>query len=431
MDREAEEFGSKGGWWSDDAALSRFVADLVAGELARLRPGPRFPADISGGGLPGGEAWRNGLIGADSLEMLQLSAALAEALDLAAAPGAADYLPGRRTFGGLLDTCRSALPRCGSHVTFRTSGTTGAPKPCRHRLADLEQEAEFLRTLFPERRRILAAVPSHHIYGFLMTILAGACPGGTRLPVVDIRERSPAALAGLAAPGDLIVGHPAFWSAVVRSGAILPAGIQGCVSTAPCPAGTARGVIAAGLDRLVELYGSSETAGIGWRDGPADGFRPMPHWRRVGDTVLRRTSADGTERDVAVPDRLDWTGDGRFRVAGRLDGMVQVGGVNVSPDHVRRRLREHPWVADAAVRLMDPSEGDRLKAFVVPAPDAPAGPDFHRALTRWIDHNLAVPERPRALSCGPSLPSDAIGKDADWDLLPNHSRPPRILRPLP
>ena len=409
MAGEAGEFGSGGSWWSDDPTLARFVVDLVAGEFTRLRPGSQAFAD-----RPGGEAWRNGPIEADSLEMLQLSAALAEALDLAAAPGTADYLPGRRTFGGLLDICRSALPRCGSHITFRTSGSTGAPKPCRHRLADLEQEAAFLRTLFPGRRRILAAVPCHHIYGFLMTILAAPREDGTRLPVVDIRGLAPAALAGLAMPGDLIVGHPAFWSAFVRGGAALPAGVQGSVSTAPCPAGTARGAVGAGLDRLVELYGSSETAGIGWRDVPADGFRPMPHWRRVGDAVLRRTYADGTEGDAAAPDRLDWTADGRFRVAGRLDGMVQVGGVNVSPEHVGRRLREHPWVADAAVRLMGPAEGDRLKAFIVPAPSAPAGPELHRALTGWIDRNLTVPERPRALTCGPSLPSDALGKDADW-----------------
>ncbi|UEM22206.1 AMP-binding protein [Skermanella mucosa] len=413
MAGEAGEFGSGRSWWSDGPALARFVADLIAGEFARLRPGFEVFAGLSGGDGPGGEAWRDGLIEADSLEMLQLSAALAEALNLGEA-GSADYLPTRRTFGGLLDTCRSALPRCGSHITFRTSGSTGAAKPCRHRLADLEQEAEFLRALFPGRRRILGAVPCHHIYGFLMTILAGAPRGAARLPVVDVRGRAPAALAVLAAPGDLIVGHPAFWSAVVRSGITLPAGVHGSVSTAPCPAETARGAIRAGLDRLVELYGSSETGGIGWRDEPADGFRPMPWWRRAGDSTLRRTSADGTERDVPAPDRLDWSADGRFRVAGRLDGMVQVGGANVSPDHVRRRLCEHPWVADAAVRLMTPDEGDRLKAFVVPAPDAPAGPEFHQALTRWIDRNLTVPERPRALASGPSLPSNSFGKDADW-----------------
>ncbi|WP_211103927.1 AMP-binding protein [Skermanella pratensis] len=416
MAGEAGEFGFGGGWWSDDRTLARFVADLVAGEFARLRPGSPVLAGLPGREDQGGEAWRNGLIEADSLEMLQLSAALAEALNLGEA-ASADYLPTRRTFGGLLDICRSALPRCGSHITFRTSGSTGTAKPCRHSLADLEQEAEFLRTLFPGRRRILGAVPSHHIYGFLMTILTGAPPGAARLPVVDVRGRPPAALAVLAAPGDLIVGHPAFWSAVARSGIALPADIYGSVSTAPCPAPTARGAVGAGLDRLVELYGSSETAGIGWRDDPADGFRPMPWWRRAGDSVLRRTSADGAERDVAAPDRLDWSADGRFRVAGRLDGMVQVGGVNVSPDHVRQRLCEHPWVADAAVRLMTPEEGDRLKAFVVPAPDAPAGPEFHKALTHWIERNLTVPERPRALASGPSLPSNSFGKDADWTIL--------------
>jgi long-chain acyl-CoA synthetase len=60
----------------------------------------------------------------------------------------------------------------------------------------------------------------------------------------------------------------------------------------------------------------------------------------------------------------------KVRSAGRAEGAVQVGGVNVFPDVVGRVLTAHSGVAQAAVRLMRPEEGTRLKAFVVPQPQA-------------------------------------------------------------
>jgi acyl-coenzyme A synthetase/AMP-(fatty) acid ligase len=92
-----------------------------------------------------------------------------------------------------------------------------------------------------------------------------------------------------------------------------------------------------------------------------------------------------------------------------------VGGVNVSPARVRACLLEHPLVQDAAVRLMRPEEGHRLKAFIVPRPELPPGDDWQTELRRWIDGRLTPPERPRALRFGPALPQGTMGKDADWE----------------
>jgi acyl-coenzyme A synthetase/AMP-(fatty) acid ligase len=71
-------------------------------------------------------------------------------------------------------------------------------------------------------------------------------------------------------------------------------------------------------------------------------------------------------------------------------------------------------VADAAVRLMRPDEGIRLKTFVVPRPGAGAG--FTQELRAWIDARLAPPERPKAITLGPQLPRGALGKPADWNI---------------
>ncbi|HYD99063.1 MAG TPA: 4-coumarate--CoA ligase [Alphaproteobacteria bacterium] len=396
-------------WWQDRAALDRFVGDLLRSELGRLRPGSPPPA------APWAPAFRldgaegpAGALGADSLELMELASALNESLHMHRS-GIEDYLLVRRAYGEWLDIAGHALGRFDAAVTFRTSGSTGAPKPCAHRLDALEEEAAALAAIFAGADRILAAVPGHHIYGFLFTILL---PRRLGVAVVDIRDRSPAAVAGLARPGDLIVGHPEFWRALARAVPTLAPGVVGATSTAPCPAETVAALRAAGLSRLVEVYGSSETAGIGWRDDAAAPYRLFGHWRR---------GSGGLERDLAEaaapePDDLDWQDDRHFRVGGRHDRAVQVGGLNVWPQRVRAVLLEHPGVADAAVRLMRPEEGRRLKAFIVPRdPDADIAA-LDASLRAWIDGRLAVAERPRALSFGPALPRGAMGKAADWDI---------------
>ncbi|HEV7372366.1 AMP-binding enzyme [Arenibaculum sp.] len=407
-------------WWSRDEALSRFVADLVAGEFARLRPG--WPQARPAGGfdpamaLGAGGSGAGGL-GADSLELLQVAAALTEALHLHRS-GIEDYLLARPTAGEWVAVCRAALSRFDREITFRTSGSTGLGKPCPHRLDTLEQEAAALAALAGPRRRVLSAVPSHHIYGFLFTILVPNPPAGDgpAVPVLDLRDRSPASLAALLRPGDLVVGHPEFWQAVRRSGATFPRDVVGTTSTAPCPDDLAADLRERGLARLLQVFGSSETAGIGWRDEPGAGFLPFPWWRRHGVAGLVRRLPDGGRLELALQDLIDWRDDGTFAPLGRLDTVVQVGGINVSLDGVRAHLLRHEHVADAAVRLMRPDEGSRLKAFIVPAPGAPGEPELQAALAAWIETALPAAQRPRSLAFGPSLPRTPAGKASDWEI---------------
>ena len=97
-----------------------------------------------------------------------------------------------------------------------------------------------------------------------------------------------------------------------------------------------------------------------------------------------------------------------------------MGGTNVFPARVRQVLLDHPQVADAAVRLMAPEEGSRLKAFVVSAPgcDVEALPS---ALWAWTESRMSAPERPKAFTIGAQSPRNAMGKLADcWLGVPDH-----------
>jgi 4-coumarate--CoA ligase (photoactive yellow protein activation family) len=407
-DHSATNHAGNGAWWARGNFLQRVVTDLLAAELGAMRPGrPPPPAPWA----PGVEFVRD--LGADSLDLMGLGTALVDTLHLDG--GIDERLLARPCLADWVDSARAGLDASGLALTFRTSGSSGDPKRCTHALATLGQEADALAALVPGRRRILSAVPSHHIYGFLFTVLLPQRLAGTgaMLDVVDVRQAAPSALAGLTRAGDLVVAHPLWWEAAAQCTPAFPADVVGVTSTAPCPDTLADALAAAGL-RLLQVYGSSETAGVGWRDRAGTSFALLPHWTRAQDPdALLRTLRDGSTRSCPLQDRLEWTDASRFLPAGRIDAAVQVGGTNVFPAYVADVLAQHPDVHEAAVRLMRPDEGRRLKAYVVARPDADVAA-LRAALPAWAAQRLASPERPVAWTFGPRLPRQASGKPADW-----------------
>lgn len=399
------------GWWQPRPVLRRFVADLLQAELAQQRRSrverPRPWSD---------ELHLDQDLGVDSLERIALATALAESLHLHES-GIEDSLLARRTLGDWVDIAEAGLSRFSKRLTFRTSGSSGTPKACPHLLAALQQETRHHAVLFAGRQRILCAVPGHHIYGFLFTVLLPRALGLPPAAVIDIRHSTPAWLARGAQSGDLVIGHPDFWQAVSRTVPAMPADVYGVTSTAPCPDAVSQAVEATGLARLIHIYGSSEAGGIGWRTSHRHPYRLLPHWRFAdGSADLVRHSPEGEPQPFLCQDRLERLGAETFLVAGRNDEAVQVGGINVYPSRVVEVLRRHPDVSEVAVRLMRPDEGARLKAFVVPSGAAPDRPALLVELRRWVDAQLAVPERPKAIRIGERLPLSASGKLADWNV---------------
>ncbi|HEV2558588.1 MAG TPA: AMP-binding protein [Microvirga sp.] len=364
---------------------------------ATLPPGP-WPDEVSLS-----EESRPGT-GSDSLERLWVAAAVNEMFHLDD-HGEQERLPGLRRFGEWVDAVAGCTERGFAAVTFTTSGSTGEPKRCTHRTADLAEEVDHLASLFADRARLVAAVPPHHIYGFLFTVLL---PDRLGRPVVAVAE------AGSLRAGDLLVSFPDHWAFVERSTSAFADDVSGVTSTAPCPPALIAALMDKGLGGFTEVYGSSETAGIGTRRWPAGDYTLMPHWTKAAEesdaTLLERR--DG--RRAELMDRLAWTDARSFRVEGRRDSAVQVAGINVFPARVAAVLKEHPDVADAAVRGTALAEGGRLKAFIVPRdPEADVGA-LDESLRAWAAERLASPERPQAYRFGPALPRGDLGKLKDW-----------------
>jgi long-chain acyl-CoA synthetase len=413
----------------DEASLLAVMVSLLADELKTLRylsshqtGSEHWGASSPVGEVPVGEVQETSAldqdqtaIGADSLELLSLATCVATFFNIYDS-GLEDYLLRFKTLGEWTDLVATARQRGSENVTFATSGSTGAPKQCLQRWSSLVSEtAFFAECLGPNSnqpvQRIIALSPCHHIYGFIFSILL---PLQLQLPVI----RGPEALAMVhqrrLQAGDLIIGFPFIWRQLSRQGASFPGGITGITSTGPCDPQVIGELQHQGLDRMIEVYGSSETAGIGVRYDPEEPFKLLARWQRGSRADTLTECGAGTEYELS--DQLQWLDQAYFRPAGRLDKAVQVGGINVFPACIAERLQSLPEVAAAAVRLMSPLEGERLKAFIVPA-EGYADNDALEALLRaWCTRNLTATERPKAFTFGLTLPHSTMGKKSDWSI---------------
>lgn len=396
-------------WFQYPQLLQNFTNDLVFSELATLRPAsPKSSPADSNHNLTLGE---HGL-GLDSLELMGISTSLARSIHMHESHFEDNFLD--KT---LLKDWRSivlqSLEIFSERISFKTSGSTGVKKYCTHKLENLEEEAQFLAGLMAGRQRILCAVPSHHIYGFIFSILLPRYLS-TTTQIIDIRALSANALISIMAPGDLVLGFPEFWKYIDEAGVEFSADIAGVNSTGPCPNHVGVSLLNRGLSKFYEVYGSSETAGIGWRLQPNDAYTLFPFWvkQSIGPE-LQRASSNGQPFTVNLLDNLQWFSTNRFIVSGRIDDIVQIGGINVSLQYVRDILKKHPVVKDASVRMMMEEEGNRLKAFIV----------FNEhdeellalnSLNEYINTVLLPYERPKSIKIGPRLPTNKIGKLCDW-----------------
>jgi acyl-coenzyme A synthetase/AMP-(fatty) acid ligase len=260
----------------------------------------------------------------------------------------------------------------GAAVILYTSGSTGEPKQVRKTVAGLIAEVADLQRLFlpPVVHLIASTVPHHHLYGLLFRILL---PFHCGYPFLADTVRSPADLAPL--NDYLLVSSPAFLRRLTgeapidgavllfsSGGALMPE--EEClvqdVFGAPC----------------YEIYGSTETGGIGYRLARAGHhLRPLPGAEIKAGSDGRLwlwsrycSEAGWIERD----DLVEQFGDGSFRVLGRVDDIVKIEEKRMSLGHLANLIRAaSPGIRGVRLLVYDEPMRKRLAAFVVVAADVP------------------------------------------------------------
>lgn len=317
-------------------------------------------------------------------------------------------------------------------LTFSTSGSTGEASFQCHPVEYLHQEATHLARLFtPDRKRVVASAPSHHIYGFLFTILL---PKFANLPCVFPPIFPTSEYCKQITSGDLIISFPLFWKALITLGAPLANDTAGITSTAPCPEEVLSGVAEINLAKIFNIYGSSETGGLGFQTGAKQPFTLMPFWQKLEtkgkESEIARKQVTGFEsknlkeqaginyppfwQPITMPDNVQWISEEKFIISGRKDKIVQVGGKNISLHETSNCLLSHPNVATCSVRLMRAEEGNRLKCFIVPSENDIDEKELRKELNLYCRQHLSPAARPKKITFGSELPINELGKLKDW-----------------
>lgn len=380
--------------------VRRIVMSLVAAEIERMRgpgavPVSRIEPDWDDDGRVG-----SGGLELDSLESAYAAAALNEMFHLDESGWGGSPQPD--TIGGWLDRIDEAQQCPSARITVMTSGSTGVPKPCIHSLDELHVEAAHFAGLIGGCRRIIALVPAHHIYGLIWTAMLPARLG---VPVLAATTATlPIDI------GDLIVAVPDQWRALLRLRKEWPTGVSGISAGAPLDDGLAHNLLAAGIDCLYDIYGSSETGGVATRRVPNTGYELLPRWEFAALVSLNSPSLTTNGREIPLPDRISQCGPRSFTLEGRRDAAVQVTGINVWPEKTTAVLLDCPQVAEAVVRL---GGNGRLKAFIVPAGSQDETIMRHQ-LDQIAKRLLSFEQRPASYSFGIALPCNLLGKLVDW-----------------
>ncbi|MDB5767292.1 MAG: Acyl-coenzyme synthetase/AMP-(fatty) acid ligase [Collimonas fungivorans] len=329
----------------------------------------------------------------------------------------------------------NALPPDFPGLVIYTSGSTGEPQAVPKFLSQLAAEVASLEHLFGGRMDaadIVATVSHQHIYGLLFKVLwplaAGRVIHARQLEYLEefqplngkqiILVSSPAHLKRL--PVAFSQDQAAAIRVIFSSGGPLPPEVAAA-------AGQALGSIP------VEVYGSSETGGVAWRQrlaGADDSWQAMPAvaWRvAANDEVLEIRSPHLPDAGWhALADQVQAVDHQRFRLKGRVDRIVKVEEKRISLDALERRLKAIALVTDALVMLVEQPElqqRQRIAAFVVLSA---AGSEIlaaqgklalNRLLRDGIAHAVEAIALPRSWRYLDALPVNAQGKTTRADLL--------------
>ncbi len=124
-----------------------------------------------------------------------------------------------------------------------------------------------------------------------------------------------------------------------------------------------------------------------------------------------KTAATMWDGGVLTGDKCYSDADGNFFYVGRVDDMLRVGGVWVSPAEVESVLAEHEGVLECAViGVADENELIKPKAFVVARLGQAVDASFEESVRTLLRARLAHIKCPRWIEFVPELPKTATGK---------------------
>jgi acyl-coenzyme A synthetase/AMP-(fatty) acid ligase len=264
------------------------------------------------------------------------------------------------------------------------------------------------------RSRVLSFVPPCHLLGFFYGLVLPLVLGGETIVATDLTGAAMVELLAKYRP-DLVVGTATHYRFLVKSTAKAVIGPSTTVflsSGAPLDPTVAEAFASRFGTPVRDFYGSTELGGVAFRAWP-EPYRAMPgvRWRIDAETACLEVIspwAGGPEGAwLSTDDAAELVGEDGFRLLGRLDHVVKVGGKRFSSVEVEQALRAMPGVAEAAVfpylRFGEPA----IAAVISSEPDAVLDGATARA---FLAERLASYKLPRTILVLATLPRGSHDK---------------------
>ncbi|GLZ38179.1 AMP-binding protein [Actinokineospora sp. NBRC 105648] len=341
----------------------------------------------------------------------------------------------------------------GTALVVRTSGSTGEAKGVLLSATALRASAEATHRYLGGPGTWLLAMPAQHIAG--VQVIVRSIVAGTPLSVLpaggfQARRFVEAAVDVLGSDGPRYTALvPTQLTRLLDAGGDALAALRSFDAVLVGGAATAPHTLARARDagvRVVTTYGMSETAGGCVYDGvpldgvqvritgvdahPGDGSPPeratlapggdpvpygvielggptLAHGYRLAPEATRAAFVDGWFRTSDLGTLVN----GKLEVLGRVDDMINTGGVKIAPAAVERVLAGQPGVAEACVvGVPDPEWGQRVAAAIVSTTDSADSAVDQSRLAAAVRVELGAAAVPRLLRFVDALPLRGPGK---------------------
>ena len=324
-------------------------------------------------------------IGLDSIELMQLAAYANNFFNLFSIENP-PYLLSHTNLSDWVDLIFEARKKENHSLKFHTSGTSGNSKIVEHSIPFLKRELLLLANLFKNSSQIITYIPSYSIYGFLFTI---GLPAYLQIPLVYPSQINWLDLA----PGTLMVATPFQWELLVNS---LPENmltIQGVTAASPMHQELFHQIRSKKI-HLTEIYGATETAGVGFRNEWQLPFQLFPYWQLKEQKGIMELVDKDNQQIYPLMDNIIQYTDQTFSIVGRKDQQIKIAGHLVNLEKIKKSIQTLSNIRDCTIS----AKADTNETIIQAALQLKTDNEAERiSIKQAIRNLLPAHERPRLI----------------------------------